>query len=99
MSSMPKPARPTSSQPQTGADSTREQKARGLHYLALATELLQRARLAHPTAGLWEAADLQWWWRTPRPSDNVEQSFWLDGDGPVAALLFTDWGRAWACDP
>jgi GNAT superfamily N-acetyltransferase len=61
--------------------------------------LLQRARLAHPTAGLWEAADLQWWWRTPRPSDNVEQAFWLDGDGPVAALLLTDWGRTWACDP
>ena len=76
-----------------------EQRATGLHYLALATDLLQRARLAHPTAGLWEAADLQWWWRTPRPSDNVEQSFWLDGDGPVAAVLLTDWGRAWACDP
>jgi GNAT superfamily N-acetyltransferase len=77
----------------------RELHVKGLQYLTLATELLQRARLAHPTAGLWEAADLQWWWRTPRSSDNIEQSFWLDGDGPVAALLLTDWGRAWSCDP
>jgi GNAT superfamily N-acetyltransferase len=77
----------------------REQRATGLQYVALATELLQRARLMHPTAGLWEAADLQWWWRTPRPSDHVEQSFWIDGDGPVAALVLTDWGRTWGCDP
>jgi GNAT superfamily N-acetyltransferase len=77
----------------------REQRATGLHYLALATDLLQRARLMHPTAGLWEAADLQWWWRTPRPSDDVQQTFWNDGHGPVAALVLTDWGRAWGFDP
>jgi GNAT superfamily N-acetyltransferase len=77
----------------------REQHASGLDYLELSTELLQRARLAHPTAGVWEAADLQWWWRTPRSSDSVEQSFWLDGDGPVAAIVLTDWGRNWGCDP
>ncbi len=33
--------------------------ASGLEYLALATQLLQRARLADPEAGVWEAADLQ----------------------------------------
>jgi GNAT superfamily N-acetyltransferase len=43
--------------------------ASGLDALALMTELLQRARLADPDAGLWEAADFQWWWRTPRRSD------------------------------
>ncbi|NUR75300.1 MAG: GNAT family N-acetyltransferase [Thermoleophilia bacterium] len=73
--------------------------ASGLEYLALATELLQRARLADPQAGLWEAADLQWWWRTPRRSDAVEQIFWIDDEGPVAAVVLTDWGRAWSCDP
>ena len=36
-----------------------EVQAKGREYLALATELLQRARLADPEAGLWEAADLQ----------------------------------------
>jgi GNAT superfamily N-acetyltransferase len=77
----------------------REVQASGLEYLTLATELLQRARLADPEAGLWEAADLQWWWRTPRASDAVGQRFWLDDAGPVAGVVLTDWGRAWGCDP
>ncbi len=77
----------------------REARAAGLEYLALATELLHRARLADPTAGLWEAADLHWWWRRPRSSDPIEQLFWVDDDGPVAAVLLTDWGRTWGCDP
>jgi predicted N-acetyltransferase YhbS len=77
----------------------REVQASGLDSLALATELLQRARLADAEAGLWEAADLQWWWRTPRRSDAIDQLFWLDDDGPVAAIVLTDWGRAWGCDP
>jgi len=38
--------------------------------LEAVTALLQRVRSAHPTAGLYEAADLQWWWRTPRSTDN-----------------------------
>lgn len=76
-----------------------EMGASGLGYLALATELLQRARLADAEAGLWEAADLQWWWRTPRRSDAIDQLFWIDDDGPIAAVLLTDWGRTWQCDP
>jgi predicted N-acetyltransferase YhbS len=73
--------------------------ASGAEYLALATDLLQRARLADPQAGLWEAADVQWWWRMPRSSDAVEHPFWIDDDGPVGGVLLTDWGQAWACDP
>jgi GNAT superfamily N-acetyltransferase len=76
-----------------------EVHASGLEYLILATELLQRARLADAEAGLWEAADLQWWWRTPRPSDAIDQLFWIDDDGPIAGVVLTDWGRAWGCDP
>jgi GNAT superfamily N-acetyltransferase len=76
-----------------------EVRASGLEYLALATELLQRARLADAEAGVWEAADLQWWWRTPRRSDAIEQVFWLDDEGPVAGVVLTDWSRAWGCDP
>jgi ribosomal protein S18 acetylase RimI-like enzyme len=76
-----------------------EVRASGPEYLALATELLQRARLADAEAGVWEAADLQWWWRTPRRSDAVDQVFWVDEEGPVAAVVLTDWGRGWACDP
>jgi GNAT superfamily N-acetyltransferase len=77
----------------------REVRVSGRVYLALATELLQRARLADSVAGLWEAADLQWWWRTPRRSDAVDQLFWIDDEGPVAGVVLTDWGRAWGCDP
>jgi predicted N-acetyltransferase YhbS len=77
----------------------RERRASGLEAVELTTELLQRARQAHPTAGVWEAADLQWWWRTPRRSDTVEQSFWADEDGPVAAVVLTEWGTSWGCDP
>src|SRR5436189_1912362 len=76
-----------------------EVRASGLEYLTLATQLLQRARLADAEAGLWEAADLQWWWRTPRRSDSIDHVFWIDDVGPVAAVLLTDWGRAWGCDP
>src|SRR5438105_11705247 len=75
-----------------------EVRASGLEYLALVTELLQRARLADAEAGLWEAADLQWWWRTPRRSDAIDQSFWIDAEGPVAGVVLTEWGRAWGCD-
>lgn len=77
----------------------REVRAQGIERLNLATALLQRARLADPQAGVWEAADLQWWWRTPRHSDAIGQLFWIDEEGPVAGVVLTDWGRAWGCDP
>lgn len=76
-----------------------EVRASGPEYLALVTRLLQRARLAGPDVGVWEAADLQWWWRRPRDSDTVDQIFWVDDEGPVAGVVLTDWARAWGCDP
>jgi GNAT superfamily N-acetyltransferase len=80
--------------------SVREVRAAGLEALTLATELLQRARRADPQAGLWEAADVQWWWRKPRRSDEVEKLFWVDSEGPVAGALLTSWtDDAWQCDP
>jgi predicted N-acetyltransferase YhbS len=76
-----------------------EIRATGPDALTLATELLQRARRADPLAGVWEAADVQWWWRTPRRSDDLEQVFWTDDDGPVAGVLMTTWGDdTWQCD-
>ena len=72
----------------------------GLQALEAVTVLLQRIRAAHPTAGLCEAADLQWWWRTPRSTDDLPQLFWFDDDGrPVAAVIATDWGDHIALDP
>ena len=78
----------------------REQPRVGVHYLEDVTALLQRVRSVHPTAGLWEAADLQWWWRTPRSTDNLPQVFWFDHLGrPEAAVIATDWGDGIALDP
>lgn len=78
----------------------REVAAAGLDGVRLATALLQRARRADAVVGLWEAADVQWWWRKPRLSDEVEKLFWLDDDGPVAGALLTSWADdAWQVDP
>ena len=71
----------------------------GARYLQLATALLQRMRLSSPTGGIWEAADVQWWSRQERPSDEHGQLFWLDGQGePVAAVIVTDFFRSVQCD-
>jgi len=46
-----------------------------------------------------EAADLEWWWRSERASDSIDQAFWLDETGePVGAVVLTDWHRKWGCD-
>lgn len=71
----------------------REVHRTGLRALAEVTALLQRIRRAHPTAGLYEAADMQWSWRTPRSTDDLPQIFWLDDvDRPEAAVIATDAG-------
>lgn len=64
----------------------------GPSYLNEVTALLQRVRQEHPTFGLWEAADLQWWWGKPRSTDTQAKYFWYDSEGPVAAAVLTDWG-------
>jgi ribosomal protein S18 acetylase RimI-like enzyme len=77
-----------------------EVRAAGYDALMLATALLQRARLADPEAGIWDAADVQWWWRKPRLSERVEQLFVVDAQGPVAGVLLTSWtDERWQCDP
>lgn len=78
----------------------REHEVSGAEALSLASDLLQRSRLADPDRGLGEAADIQWWSRRPRTSDSVRQPFWLDADGPVAGVLMTSWrDDRWQCDP
>lgn len=74
-------------------------RAGGSEYLALVTDLLQRQRLADPLDGLWEAADLQWWYiRDPHPTDE-DGVFWLEGGVPVAAAVFTRWSETrYGCD-
>ena len=80
--------------------SLREEHRFGFDALEGVTRLLQRVRGAHPTAGLYEAADLQWWWRIPRATDDVPQLFWVDELGhPEAAVIATAWSDRIALDP
>lgn len=77
----------------------RQEMLRGLERLAAVTALLHRVRRADPRAGVWEAADLQWWWRKPRASDEVASPVWFDeADRPVAAAVLTAWPHAWWLD-
>jgi GNAT superfamily N-acetyltransferase len=75
----------------------REHHAAGHEYLGLVTTLLQTARRAHPTAGVWEAGDLQWWWRRDQHPDAGEATFWLDNEQPIAASVCMDWGERIEC--
>ena len=70
----------------------REEHRVGIDYLEAVTALTQRVRSAHPTAGQFEAADFQWWWRAPRSTDDLPQLFWFDDAGrPAAAAIATAW--------
>jgi ribosomal protein S18 acetylase RimI-like enzyme len=70
----------------------------GLDYLATVTALLQRARLADPVAGVWEAADLQWWWRRDQHPEPGRARFWYDEAGPVVGAVLTRWRSVTAVD-
>ncbi len=47
---------------------------------------------------MWEAADVQWWWRQPRATDELALPVWFDDAGPVAAAGLTAWGEIWQAD-
>lgn len=81
--------------------SVREEFRTGLDYVREVTRLLQRIRGAHPTAGLFEAADLQWWWaQMVRPTDTAPQLFWVDDQQqPVAAAVATGGTGSTQLDP
>lgn len=76
----------------------RRELLRGLGRLNATTTVLQRARLADPLGGMWEAADVQWWWRRPRATDELVLPVWFDEVGPVAAAGLTAWGDTWPAD-
>ena len=70
-----------------------ERRSTGHEAVEAITALLQRVRAAHPTSGLYEAAEVQWWWTKPRRTDDVGQLLWYNGDGqPEAAFMMTDFG-------
>ncbi len=47
---------------------------------------------------MWEAADVQWWWRRPRATDELALPVWFDEVGPVAAAGLTAWDDTWQAD-
>jgi len=71
---------------------------RGIERLEATTAVLQRARAADGVGGVWDAADVQWWWRRPRPTDELPLPVWFDNVGPAAAVGLTAWGTAWQPD-
>ena len=70
----------------------------GAAFLGEVTRLLQDSRLADSTGGLWEAADLQWWWRLDQRADPTRQRFWYRGEIPVVAAVLTTWRQGLAVD-
>jgi GNAT superfamily N-acetyltransferase len=76
----------------------RRELLRGLERLNATSTVLQRARQADPLGGMWEAADLQWWWRRPRATDDLLLPVWFDDAGPVAAAGLTAWEATWQVD-
>jgi GNAT superfamily N-acetyltransferase len=76
----------------------RREQLRGLERLNATTTVLQRARRADPLGGMWEAADVQWWWRRPRATDELALPVWFDEDGPAAAVGLTAWDQTWQAD-
>jgi predicted N-acetyltransferase YhbS len=76
----------------------RRELLRGLERLNATTTVLQRARRADPLGGMWEAADVQWWWRRPRATDELALPVWFDEVGPVAAAGLTAGETTWQAD-
>jgi GNAT superfamily N-acetyltransferase len=76
----------------------RRQLLRGLERLQATTAVLRRARQADPLGGMWEAADVQWWWGRPRATDELALPVWFDEIGPVAAAGLTAEDVTWQAD-
>lgn len=70
----------------------------GLARLDATSRVLQRMRLAEPEGGIWDAFDVQWWWRRPRDSDALALPVWSDDAGPCAAVCLTAWDGSWQAD-
>src|SRR3954454_21959273 len=68
----------------------------GTEYLAASTALLQAYRFAHPSGGIWEAADLQWWWTRDPHDESGRAMIWYARTGPRVAVTLTVWSKALA---
>ncbi|MEJ7762690.1 MAG: GNAT family N-acetyltransferase [Thermomicrobiales bacterium] len=55
--------------------------------LRVATDLFRAIRADDPMAGVWEAGDVQWWWKDEPSLTASDWTFWWAPDGTVAACL------------
>lgn len=63
----------------------------GLAHVESTSALLQRVHRLLPAGGLYQAADVQWWWAVPRSTDDLPQLHWVDeGGDAVAVAALTD---------
>lgn len=63
----------------------------GRDYLDAVTALLLHARSEDPMAGLYEAGDLQWWWKDEDTLAANRSTFWFGAEGePIACLLLAE---------
>ena len=71
----------------------------GKEHLTTVTDLLQRIRREDAYAGLYEAADLQWWWRKDHAAPPEHQIYWFnEQDQAIASLLLHNNGDEWNND-
>jgi ribosomal protein S18 acetylase RimI-like enzyme len=64
---------------------------RGIEGLRSSIRAAQEARRRHAVEGVWEAADLAWWWRQPRTTDTAITRVWTDAGVPVRAVRPIAW--------
>ena len=84
----------------TTTEGVGEELRAGVEYLEAVTVLLHRVRCADPAVGLYDAAEVQWWWARPRSTDTFGQLFWFDDHArPVAAVILTAFGDQMQLDP
>jgi hypothetical protein len=67
----------------------REVRPVGSTCLDVVTDLLQRQRITDPYRGLWEAADLQWWYTWDPHLEDSDAVFWLDDRGVLRPAVLT----------
>lgn len=65
----------------------RPRNCAGTNYLARATHFLSARRFVDPLGGMWDAADVQWWWREDDFDRPDRQRFYVGRDGAARAML------------
>lgn len=77
----------------SGVVSPSSRGSAGREYLAEATAFLTACRRAQPLGGMWDVADLQWWWRENAFEEPSRQRFYDDAPGTPVALLLLEEGH------